>query len=87
MHGIGTHIVLEGEGCSFRDESGRRIRDGLPGLWGVSVGHGCEAFAEAVSEQIARNTVLSIVIQFEPAIHVAKFLADKAPSRIKRTIF
>ena len=86
MHGIGTHIVLEGEGCSFRDESGRRILDGLAGLWCVNVGYGCEAIAEAISEQIARNTILSIVIQFEPTIRVAKFLADKAPSRNKRTI-
>jgi adenosylmethionine-8-amino-7-oxononanoate aminotransferase len=50
-----AHILCSRERAVISDDESRcRILDGLLGLWGVNVGHGCEAFAEAVSEQSAR---------------------------------
>ncbi|HEY5777939.1 MAG TPA: aminotransferase [Terrimicrobiaceae bacterium] len=85
----GTHIVLEGRGCYFRDESGRDILDGLAGLWCVNVGYSSKAIARAVSEQLERLPYYPSFFNSttEPAIRVAKFLAEKAPTRVNHTIF
>jgi putrescine---pyruvate transaminase len=89
LHGAGTHIIPEGEGCYFRDESGRKILDGLAGLWCVNVGYSSKAIARAVSKQIERMPYYPLFFNSttEPPIRVAKFLAERAPSRINRTIF
>ena len=89
LHGLGTHIVVEGEGCYFRDESGRRILDGLAGLWCLNVGYSSKAIARAVSEQVERMPYYPSFFNSstEPAIRVATFLAEKAPPRVNRTIF
>jgi putrescine---pyruvate transaminase len=89
LHVVGTHIVLKGEGCYFRDESGRRILDGLAGLWCVNVGYNSKAIARAVCEQIERMPYYPSFFNSttEPPIRVAKFLAEKAPSRVNHAIF
>ena len=89
LHALGTHIVLEGDGCYIRDESGRKILDGLAGLWCVNVGYSSKAIARAVSEQIARMPYYPSFFNSttEPPIRVAKFLAERAPPRVNRTIF
>jgi putrescine---pyruvate transaminase len=89
LHEVGTHIVVKGEGCYFHDESGRRILDGLAGLWCVNVGYGSKAIARAVSEQIERMPYYPSFFNSttEPAIRVAEFLAARAPSRVNHTIF
>ena len=76
-------------GCYIRDESGRQILDGLAGLWCVNVGYSSKAIVRAVSEQIARLPYYPSFFNSttEPPIRVAKFLAQKAPSRVNRTIF
>ena len=40
MHRTGTHIVYSGEGIYVVDENGKKLLDGLAGLWCVNVGYG-----------------------------------------------
>ena len=89
MHASGTHIVLEGDGCHFFDESGRRILDGLAGLWCVNIGYSSKAVVQAVGEQLRRLPYYPSFFNSttEPPIRVAKFLAERAPARVNRTIF
>ncbi len=89
MHASGTHIVLEGDGCHFFDESGRRILDGLAGLWCVNLGYSSKAVVQAVSKQLERLPYYPSFFNSttEPPIRVAKFLAERAPARVNRTIF
>ncbi|HEY5813073.1 MAG TPA: aminotransferase class III-fold pyridoxal phosphate-dependent enzyme, partial [Terrimicrobiaceae bacterium] len=89
LHAFGTHIIVGGEGCYFRDETGRKILDGLAGLWCLNVGYSCRAIAEAVSKQLERLPYYPSFFNSttEPPIRVAKFLAEKAPARINHTIF
>jgi putrescine---pyruvate transaminase len=89
LHAFGTHVVVEGEGCYFRDETGRKILDGLAGLWCVNVGYNSKAIAEAVKEQLERLPYYPSFFNSttEPPIRVAKFLAEKAPARVNHTIF
>ena len=89
LHRSGTHIVLEGHGCYFVDESGRRILDGLAGLWCVNLGYSSNAIVRAVTHQLERMPYYPSFFNSttEPPIHVAKFLAGIAPARVNHTIF
>ena len=46
-------ILVGAEGCYYRDADGRKIFDGLSGLWTCGLGHGRTEIAQAVSRQIA----------------------------------
>ena len=89
LHVAGTHIVSQGEGCYFVDEGGKRILDGLAGLWCVNVGYNCAAIVRAVTEQMERLPYYPSFFNSttEPPIKVAEFLAQKAPPRVNRTVF
>lgn len=89
LHASGTHIVREGDECYFLDQEGRRILDGLAGLWCVNVGYNCAAIVRAVAQQMERLPYYPSFFNSttEPPIKVAAFLAGKAPARINRTVF
>ena len=41
LHAAGTHIIERGDGVFLHDAKGRRLLDGLAGLWCVNVGYNC----------------------------------------------
>jgi len=89
MHAQGTHVIVSGDGCFLTDATGRRLLDGLAGLWCVNVGYGRREIVEAVHQQMER---LSYYCSFfntsnEPAIRLAERLARLAPSRLHHTLF
>ena len=47
-------IIVEAKGAYFTDADGRKIFDGLSGLWCSGLGHGRPEITEAVSRQIAK---------------------------------
>jgi beta-alanine--pyruvate transaminase len=47
-------LIVEAQGLYFTDSDGRKIFDGLSGLWCSGLGHGRPEITEAVSRQIAR---------------------------------
>jgi putrescine aminotransferase len=89
LHRDGTHVIQSAQGCHVIDESGRRLLDGLAGLWCVNVGYGRREIADAVHRQILE---LSYYPSFfnsttEPAILLAEKLASLAPRGIGRVFF
>ena len=48
MRAKGTHIIVSGDGCFLTDATGRKLLDGLAGLWCVNVGYGCREIIDAV---------------------------------------
>ena len=89
MHRLGTHIITEASGVWVRDAEGRRLLDGLAGLWAVNIGYGRREVVNAVAEQMTR---LSYYPSFfnsttEPAIRLAAKLAELAPARLNHTMF
>src|SRR4051812_16147967 len=81
LHAQGTHVIVRGEGCWLWDASGRKLLDGLAGLWCVNVGYGCPEIADAVSEQLRRLPYYCSFFNSttEPAIRLADKLASFAP--------
>ncbi len=47
-------MVVEAKGAYFTDADGRKIFDGLSGLWCTGLGHGRAEITDAVSKQIAK---------------------------------
>ena len=81
-------VIARGEGCYVYDQQGKRYLDGLSGLFTVQVGHGRKEIAEAArhqSETLAYFPVWSFA--HEPAITLAKRLADHAPGDLNRVFF
>src|SRR5258708_7343224 len=54
MHAVGTHILTDGQGVWLHDQNGRRLLDGLAGLWCVNVGYGRRELIDAVTQQMER---------------------------------
>jgi len=89
MHEEGTRIIRSGDGCFLIDEEGRRLLDGLAGLWCVNVGYNCVAIVEAVHRQMQELPYYPSFFNTttEPPVLVAEFLARHAPARLNRTLF
>ncbi|MBS1991972.1 MAG: aminotransferase class III-fold pyridoxal phosphate-dependent enzyme [Cyanobacteria bacterium SZAS LIN-3] len=89
MHKSGTHVVHSGEGIYVVDETGKKLLDGLAGLWCVNVGYGCKEIIEAVTTQMTRLAFYPSFFNSttEPAIMLSERLAQLAPARLNRTFF
>ena len=81
-------VITRGEGCYVWDQHGKRYLDGLSGLFTVQVGHGRAELAEAAARQ-AETLAYFPVWSFahEPAITLARRLADHAPGDLNRVFF
>src|SRR3954465_13511294 len=77
MHAAGTHIIVSGEGVYVQDATGRKLLDGLAGLWCVNVGYGRTEIIEAISAQLRQLPFYPSFFNSttEPAIRLAQRLA------------
>jgi len=89
LHTAGTHLITEADGCWLVDGEGRRLLDGLAGLWCVNVGYGSKKIADAVDAQIRRLPFYPSFFNSsnEPAIRLAERLAEIAPPGIDHALF
>lgn len=69
-------IIVQAEGAYFTDDRGRRILDGLSGLWCTGLGHCRPEITEAVSRQIAR-------LDYSPAFQFGHPLAFELAEQIQ----
>jgi beta-alanine--pyruvate transaminase len=70
-------IMVSAEGCYYTDSDGRKIFDGLSGLWTCGLGHNVGPIADAIADQ-AKSLDFSPTFQFG---HVKAFqLAEKIVS-------
>jgi beta-alanine--pyruvate transaminase len=69
-------IIVAGKGAWYTDADGRRIFDGLSGLWTCGLGHGREEITRAVAQQMA-------TLDYSPAFQFGHPGAFKLAHRIK----
>ena len=69
-------IIVQAAGAYFTDDRGRRILDGLSGLWCTGLGHCRPEITEAVSRQIAR-------LDYSPAFQFGHPLAYELAEKIQ----
>ncbi|MDM0072169.1 aspartate aminotransferase family protein [Variovorax sp. J31P207] len=69
-------MIVEARGAYFTDADGRKIFDGLSGLWCSGLGHGRPEITEAVSRQIAR-------LDYAPAFQHGHPLSFELANKLK----
>jgi putrescine aminotransferase len=52
LHAQGTHVITSAKGIYVHDDKGRKLLDGLAGLWCVNVGYGRKEIIDAVHKQM-----------------------------------
>lgn len=89
MHAEGTHIIDSADGCYVVDDQGRKLLDGLAGLWCVNVGYNRKEIIEAVNQQMKKLCYYPSFFNSttSPAIQLAERIAQLAPENLNHVIF
>jgi beta-alanine--pyruvate transaminase len=69
-------LIVAAEGCYYTDQHGRKIFDGLSGLWCSGLGHGRAEISAAVAKQVA-------TLDYSPAFQFGHPLSFELANRIK----
>jgi adenosylmethionine-8-amino-7-oxononanoate aminotransferase len=81
-------VITKGEGVHLWDDRGRRILDGLSGLFVVQAGHGRRELAEVAAKQAAELAYFPVWgYATPPAAELAERLAHLAPGDLNRVFF
>jgi len=81
-------IITRGDGVYVYDDRGRKILDGLSGLFVVQAGHGRRELAKVAAKQATELAYFPIWSYAHPsAIQLAERLAHAAPGELNRVFF
>jgi putrescine aminotransferase len=85
----GVTVLESGKGVFLRDMEGNTLLDGFAGLWCVNVGYGHDSIVKAAAEQMTRLPYATGYFHYgsEPAILLAKQLAELAPGDLNHVFF
>ncbi|MFM5465003.1 aspartate aminotransferase family protein [Aeromonas simiae] len=85
----GARIITRGEGVYLIDSEGRRILDGMAGLWCVNMGYGREELIAAAERQMRELPYYNLFFQtaHPPAIELAGLLAEVTPPGFNQVFF
>jgi taurine-pyruvate aminotransferase len=68
--------IVSGEGVYLKDADGRRLLDGVAGIWCVNVGYGREELADVAREQMLKLPYLPGTFTHAPAAELGVKLTD-----------
>jgi adenosylmethionine-8-amino-7-oxononanoate aminotransferase len=81
-------MIVRGEGCYVYDDKGRKILDGLAGLFTVQIGHGRTELGDAAKEQSDQLAFFPLWSYAHPmAAALAERLAKLAPGDLNKVFF
>src|SRR5262245_20638500 len=85
----GTRVITRAEGVYLYDGEGRRLLDGMSGLWCVAVGYGRRELAEIAARQMNELPYYNAFFQCAtpPAIELAAKLAEITPPQFQHVFF
>lgn len=77
----GSRVMVRGEGIYVWDSEGKRVLDGMSGLWCVNVGYGRKELADAAYRQLLELPFYNSFFNTAniPAINLAEALVQVAP--------
>jgi putrescine aminotransferase len=89
LHETGTRVIARGEGVYVWDHDGRRLLDGMSGLWCVNVGYGRGELIEAAESQMRELAYYNSFFNSATpkAIELSAFLAGIAPAGLNHVFF
>jgi len=85
----GARVIVRGDDIYLWDSEGKRLLDGMSGLWCVNVGYGRKAIADAVHAQIMQLPFYNSFFETTnlPAVELAQKLVSLAPPQFKRVFY
>ena len=85
----GVRIITKAEGVHLWDSEGRRLIDGMAGLWCVNVGYGRKELAEAAYRQMLElpyyNTFFKTATP--PSVELSKLLVELTPDGLNHVFY
>lgn len=85
----GVRVMVKGEGIYLWDSEGKRIIDGMSGLWCVNVGYGRRELADAAYRQMMQMPYYNSFFNTTnvPAVELAARLAEVSPPQFRHVFF
>ncbi|WP_417457586.1 aspartate aminotransferase family protein [Kordiimonas sp.] len=85
----GPLVVTRAEGSYVWDSNGRKILDGMAGLWCVNVGYGREELIDASHKQMQELAYYNVFFQSStpPQIELSRVLAELTPGDLNHFFF
>src|SRR5438874_13480079 len=85
----GVRVMTKAEGVYLWDSEGRRLIDGMSGLWCVALGYGRKELAEAAYRQLQELPYYNSFFQSStpPAIELARILAEVTPPQFNHVFY
>ncbi|HEV7816720.1 MAG TPA: aspartate aminotransferase family protein [Janthinobacterium sp.] len=89
LSATGARVIVRGDGIYLWDSEGRKILDGMSGLWCVNVGYGRTSISQAVYRQMETLPFYNSFFHTTnvPAVQLAAKLAQLAPAGFSRVFF
>ncbi len=85
----GSQVITGAEGMHVTDSDGRRLLDGIAGLWCVNIGHGRREMAEAIADQVMQMQYYNPFGHSTnaPAAELGAWLAAHAPGDLNHVYY
>jgi putrescine aminotransferase len=85
----GARVIVRGDGPYLWDSEGKRILDGMSGLWTANVGHSRRELAEAAYEQMLKLPFYNTFFRttHPPVVELSRKLAEIAPDNLNQVFF
>ena len=85
----GARVIVKGEGIYIWDSEGKRLLDGMSGLWCMNVGYGRKSISEAVYTQMQELPYYNSFFQTTnvPAAKLAAKLVEVSPPHFNHVFF
>jgi len=89
LHRKGSRVITRADGVYLWDSEGRRILDGMAGLWCVNIGYGREELARVAYEQMLELPYYNTFFQttHPPAVDLAELLSQVTPQHLNHAFF
>ncbi len=85
----GTRIITKAQGVYLTDAQGRRLLDGMAGLWCVNIGYGRQELIDAAADQMRELPYYNNFFQCTtpPTIELAELISDITPAHMNYVFF
>src|SRR5690349_6447276 len=87
--GAGPRVIVKGEGPYIFDSEGKRILDGMAGLWTTNIGYGSKELAQAAYDQMVElpfyNTFFKTT--HPPVVALSRKPAEIAPANLNQVFY
>jgi putrescine---pyruvate transaminase len=85
----GSRVIERADNIYLWDTEGKKILDGMSGLWCVNVGYGQRALIDAAARQLDQLPFYNAFFQTAtpPAIELAELLAEVSPPQFQHVFF